>query len=257
MSRDAEHFSEVGRGPLARWSAGVYWALVIEVLVVLTSLPGLLLVAALDRSLGNVPFVALAAVPIGPALAAAVFAWRDYLHAAAGDRDLAPARHYWRGYRQSWRDVLLWWVPTLVVLAVLGVNASAGGAFTIVSLVLAAGVLVWAGNALVLSSLFAFRTRDVARLAAYYLAAKPLVTLGVVSLLVVGVAVAVSATDLLLALLASVLVLMLVRNAGPVVADVTERFTHDGPGPSPRLARGAGGTSHGEDGPTVRGQGES
>jgi hypothetical protein len=225
MSRDAERFSEVGRGPLARGSAAVYWALVIEVLVVLTSLPGFVLVLALDRSTGNVPLVALAAVPFGPSLAAAVFAWRDYLRALPGDRDLAPARHYWRGYRQNWRDVLLWWVPTLVVLAVLGVNASAGGAFGAVSLVIAAAVLLWAGNALVLSSLFAFRTRDVARLAAYYLAAKPVSALGVLSLLVVAGAVAVVTTDWMLVLLASVLVLMLVRNAGPVVSDATARFT--------------------------------
>jgi uncharacterized membrane protein YesL len=225
MSRDAERFSEVGRGPLSRWSAAVYWALVIEALVVLTSLPGLVLVLLLDRSAGNVPLVALAAVPFGPSLAAAVFAWRVYLRAAPGDRDLAPARHYWRGYRQNWRDVLLWWVPTLVVLAVLGVNVNGGGPFGLVALMLAAAVLVWAGNALVLSSLFAFRTRDVVRLAAYYLAAKPASGLGVLALLVVGVGVAALATDWLLVLLASVLVLLLVRNAGPVVADATERFT--------------------------------
>jgi hypothetical protein len=225
MSRDAERYSEVGRGPLARGSAAVYWALVIEALVVLTSLPGFVLILLLERSAGNAPLVALAAVPFGPSLAGAVFAWRRYLRTPPGDRDLAPARAYWRGYRQNWRDVLLWWVPTLVVLAVLGVNASAGGAFGIVSLVLAAALLLWAGNALVLSSLFAFRTRDVARLAAYYLAAKPASALGVLSLLVVAVAVAAFATDWLLVLLASVLALLLVRNAGPVVADATERFT--------------------------------
>jgi hypothetical protein len=229
MSRDAERYSEVGRGPLSRWSAAVYWALVVEVLVVLTSLPGFVLLLLLDRSAGNVPLVALAAVPFGPSLAGAVFAWRLYLRTPPVDRDLAPARHYWRGYRQNWRDVLLWWVPALVVLAVLGVNVTAGGAFGTVSLVLVVALLVWAGNALVLSSLFAFRTRDVARLAAYYLAAKPVAALGVLSLLVVAVAVAVLATDWLLVLLASVLVAMLVRNAGPVVADATERFTHHDP----------------------------
>jgi len=225
MSRDAERFSEIGRGPLSRWSAAVYWALVIEVLVVLTSLPGFVLLLLLDRSASNVPLVALAAVPFGPSLAAAVFAWRLYLRTPPADRDLAPARHYWRGYRQNWKDVLLWWVPALVLLAVLGVNVSAGGAFGLVSLVLVAAVLVWAGNALVLSSLFAFRTRDVARLAAYYLAAKPVAALGVLSLLVVAAAVAAFATDWLLVLLASVLVRLLVRNAEPVVVDATERFT--------------------------------
>ncbi|WP_203753501.1 DUF624 domain-containing protein [Cellulomonas chitinilytica] len=229
MSRDAERFSEVGRGPLSRWSAVVYWALVIEGLVVLTSLPGLVLLLLLDRSAGNAPLFALAAVPLGPSLAAAVFAWRQWLATPAGDRDLTPARHYLRGYRLNWRDVLQWWVPTLVLLAVLDINAAGGGPFALVAVLLGVAVLAWAGNALVLSSVFAFRTRDVARLAAYYLAAKPGSGLGVVALVVIGGGIAVLATDWLLLLLLSVLVLLLVRNAGPVIADAKERFVRHDP----------------------------
>lgn len=233
VSADAERFSEVGRGPFSRGSAAVYWAVVIEALIVLTSLPGLAVFVLLDRSPGNAPLFALAAVPLGPSLGAAVFAWRDWLLTAPGDRDLSPARHFWRGYRSSWRDVLLWWVPTLLVLTVLAVNVAAaggalgatGGAFALLSLVLAVAALVWAGNALVLSALFAFRTRDVARLSAYYLAAKPLSGLGVLALVVVAAGVAVLATDWLLVLLASPLVALLIRNATPVITDVTARFT--------------------------------
>lgn len=232
VSADAERFSEVGRGPFSRGSAAVYWAVVVEGLLVLTSLPTLLAFVMLDRSPGNAPLFALAAVPLGPSLAAAVFAWRDWLTTPPGDRDLSPARHYWRGYRLSWRDVLRWWVPTLVVLTVLAVNVAGAGAlggsgraFAVVSLVVAVAVLVWAGNALVLSSLFAFRTRDVARLSAHYLAAKPVSGLGVLALVVVAVGIALLATDWLLVLLASPLVALLVRNATPVVADATTRFT--------------------------------
>ncbi|GCE77964.1 hypothetical protein CBZ_30200 [Cellulomonas biazotea] len=232
VSRDAERFSEVGRGAFSRGAAAVYWAVVVEALIVLTSAPGIVALLLLDRSPGNAPLFALAALPFGPSLAAAVFAWRDWMTTPPGDRDLQPARHYWRGYRLNWRDVLRWWVPTLVVLAVLGVNVAgagalggAGGTFALVSLVLAVAVLAWAGHALVLSSLFAFRTRDVARLAAYYLAARPVSSLGVVALLVVAAGVAVLATDWLLVLLASPLVALLVRNAGPVIADATDRFT--------------------------------
>ena len=51
-------------------------------------------------------------------------------------------------------------------------------------------VVLWSGHALVLSALFSFRTRDVARLGAYFLAGKPLVTLGFVSVLVLTAALA-------------------------------------------------------------------
>ncbi|NNH05787.1 DUF624 domain-containing protein [Cellulomonas fimi] len=232
MSADAERFSEVGRGPFSRGSAAVYWALVIEALIVLTSLPGLLAFVLLDRSVGNAPLFALAAVPLGPSLSAAVHVWRHWQTTPPADRDLAPAAHYWRGYRLNWRDVLLWWVPTVLVLAVLAVNVAgagalegSGGAFALVSVLIGVSLLVWAGHALVLSSLFSFRARDVARLAAHYLAARPASTVGVLALVVVGAGVALLATDWLLVLLASPLVALLVRNATPVVADVTTRFT--------------------------------
>ncbi|GEA80224.1 DUF624 domain-containing protein [Cellulomonas uda] len=222
--------SEIGRGPLSRWSAAVYWALVIELLIVLTSLPGLLALALLDRSVSNAPLVALCLVPLGPALGAATYAWRAYLVSPPDQRDLTPASWFWRGYRLSWRDVLAWWVPMLVVLALLAVDVLHAGAvvgqgWAVASLVVAVALLVWAGNALVLSSLFAFRTRDVVRLAAYYLAARPVAALGNLTLVVLGATLATVTTDRLVLALATLAVASLVRTATPVVADVTARFT--------------------------------
>jgi uncharacterized membrane protein YesL len=225
VSHEEERYSEVGAGPLSRWSAAVYWAVVVELLVVLTSLPGIVGTLLLGGSASNLPLVTLCLLPVGPSLSAAVFAWRDWLDAGP-DRDLTPAKHFLRGYRLNWRDVLLWWVPTVVVLAVLTFNAThATGAFTLVSVVVAAALLVWAGNALVLSSLFAFRTRDVARLAVFYVAVRPVAALGVLALLVVVAGLALAASDWLVVVMASVLVLLLVRNARPVVEDATKRFT--------------------------------
>lgn len=222
--------SEIGRGPLSRWSAAVYWALVIELLILLTALPGLVALALLDRSVADVPLAALCFVPLGPALGAATYAWRAYLAATPDERDLAPAARFWRGYRLSWRDVLAWWVPMLAVLALLAVNmlhagAVVGQGWAIASLVVGVAVLVWAGNALVLSALFAFRTRDVVRLAAYYLAARPVAALGNLAVVVLGATVATLVTDRLLLALATLAVAFLVRTATPVLEDVTTRFT--------------------------------
>ena len=217
---------EIGTGTLPRWSAAVYWFLVVEGMLVLTSAPGLVLVQLLDRDASNIPLIALAFVPFGPSVAAALFAWRVF----ARDRDLSPARHFWRGYRLDALDVLRWWVPTLAVLAIIGFNLAHLGAAGLPSVLGAALgavallIVVWSGHALVLSALFSFRTRDVARLGAYFVAAKPLVSLGLVSVLVLATAAA-FVTDWLLVLLAAPLTYLYARTSVPVVAAAEAQFT--------------------------------
>lgn len=217
---------EIGTGPLARWSAVVYWFLVVEGMLLLTSAPGLVLLQLLDRDVTNIPLVALACVPFAPSVAAALFAWRAF----ARDRDLSPARHFWRGYRLDVLDVLRWWVPTLAVLAVVAINLThlgstglppvLGVALGAVALLL----LLWSGHALVLSALFSFRTRDVARLGAFYLVGKPLVTLGFLSVIVLTGALA-YVSDWLLVLFAAPLTYFYARTAAPVVAAAEAEFT--------------------------------
>ncbi len=217
---------EIGTGPLPRWSAVVYWFVVVEGMLLLTSAPGLVLLALLDRDASNLPLVALACVPFGPSVAAALFAWRVF----GRDRDLSPARHFWRGYRLDVLDVLRWWVPTLGVLGIVAVNLTHLGVAGIPPVLgvalgaVAVLVVLWSGHALVLSALFSFRTRDVARLGAYFVAGKPLVTLGFVSVLVLTGALA-YVSDWLLVLLAAPLTYLYARTAAPMVAAAEAQFT--------------------------------
>ena len=218
---------EIGAGIIARWSAIVYWYLVIEVLIVLTTVPALAAMLLLDRDPSNAWLVAVLFVPVGPALSAALFAWRVF----RADRDLVPARHFWRGYRLNAVDVLRWWVPTLLVLAVIGytlanlatVTLPAG--YGIALGIVALAVLLWAGHALAISSTLALRTRDVARLAVYYIAARPKSTLGLVSLLVVVGGLVLLTSDWVPVLLAAPLTLLFLTTEDPVITDATERFT--------------------------------
>ncbi|MCP2263556.1 DUF624 domain-containing protein [Promicromonospora thailandica] len=221
---------EYGDGPLGRGANAVYWYLVVELLLVLTSLPGLVVLALLDRSVGNAPFVVLCLLPLGPAASAGLFALRERATADA----LRPAASFWRGYRLNWADVLRVWTPALVVLGLLGVslaNLEAAGVprwFAPALLVIGAGVLLWSVNALVIVSFFGFRTRDAARLAAYYLAARPLVTLGTLSLLVLAGGVVVLTSEVVFGLVVVVWLAFVLRNARPLLADVEERFTTAG-----------------------------
>ncbi|MBP2324918.1 hypothetical protein JOF56_005303 [Kibdelosporangium banguiense] len=227
MPARSDPASEIGSGFLSRVASVVYWFVAIEGLLLLTAGPGLVLIVFLAGGTGNALLIGLCFVPVAPALSAAVFAWRVFLT----DRDLSPAGHFWRGYRLNWLDALRWWLPALLLLTVIGFTLANMGlagvptGYGLMLIVIAIGVLVWSSHALVLSSTLSLRTRDIARLAAYYLAASPARSLGVLSLLVCSGGIVYLGSDWMLVALASPMTLALLRNAEPVLRDATERFT--------------------------------
>src|SRR5690606_34660811 len=177
---------DLGEGPLSRGSTVVYWFVVLEALLVVTTLPTIVAFLLLEQHASNIPLYALALVPVGPALSASVFAWRVF----AREPDLTPLRHFWRGYRLNVMTALTVWIPALAALAVLGINlayrdaAGLAGAFVVPSAVLAVVVALWLLVVTAVTAQFQFRWRDAARLSVYYLFARPLTTLGLVSFLV-------------------------------------------------------------------------
>ena len=217
-----------GTGPLSRAAALVYTLLVVELLVLISTAPGLALVVLLDRDASNLPLVAVAALPVGPALSAAVYALR---RRGRDLTDLAPAAAFRRGYRMNLRGVLLIWLPCSAWLTVLAVNlayhraAAVPGWWAVALAALALLAALWLANALVITSLYAFRARDVARLAGYFLLRRPGTTLGNAGLLILAAGITVVASEAVLALLGSVFAAALLRTCGPMLAEIEERFT--------------------------------
>lgn len=223
------------------------WFGVVEALLLVTCAPGLVLALLAPLALrtpdaGSVLLVALALVPAGPAASAAIFAWRRF----DDDPDHGAAHSFWRGYRLNAVDALRLWLPTLVVAAALAVVLTRLGSMDLAVVVailvgvVAVVVTAWAAHALVVASVFSFRARDIARIAAYFVFAKPLVSLGAVLLAGVGLAVA-AVGGWVLVLLGSLLTYLLARNARPLVAEVMRRFVVDVPDavvadPSPGVA---------------------
>ena len=76
-----------------------------------------------------------------------------------------------------------------------------------------------------LTALFTFRTRDTARLAAYFLARRPRSTLGALSLLILTAAATALLTEALPALLAAPLLLSLLHAGRPVIEETRDHFT--------------------------------
>lgn len=219
---------EFGEGPLARVAALVYSLLTIELLLLLTTLPGLIPLVLLDRDASNAPLAVGCAIPLGPALSAALFALRKH----KGDlADLKPAVEFWRGYRLNVGGVLRVWIPWLALMAILAVNlshvkaAAIPGWWVALLVAFAAVATLWVINALLITSLFAFRTIDVARLAAYFLGRTKGVTLGNLCLLICAAGLVAVASEAVLALVGVVFAAFLLRTSQPMLALVTEEFT--------------------------------
>ncbi|WP_213454421.1 DUF624 domain-containing protein [Rhizomonospora bruguierae] len=217
-----------GVGPLSRAAALIYTVLVVECLVLLTTVPLLVPVVLLDRDASNIPLAALCALPVGPALSAALYA----LHHRQRDlTDLHPTTLFWRGYRMNAAGALRVWVPLVVLLAVVAINLAHFGAANVpgwwapMLVVVAVAGALWGANALVITSLFAFRAVDVARLALYFLGRTPVATLGNAGVLVAAVAVTALASEAVLALVGAVLVLVLLRTSRPMIDTVRREFT--------------------------------
>ena len=228
MSGASGSRGQFGEGPLARAAALVYNLLVVELLLLVACVPGLVVLVLLDRDAGNLPLAAACALPLGPALAAALYA----LHHRRRDlTDLRPAAAFWRGYRVNFAGALRIWVPWLAWMTIVAVNLahfSATGLPTwwaVLLVVVAAAATLAAVNALVITSLFAFGAADVARLAVSSLARAPGVALGNACLLAVAAGVTTVSSEAVLALLGSVLALALLRSCRPMIVDIHREFT--------------------------------
>lgn len=226
MTSDRSAARDPGDGVLGRGTGAIYWFLVVGVLLVLTTLPGTLPLMLLDRSTSNIPLVALCLVPAGPALSAGLFAMRDRTRAES----LTPMASFLRGYRLNVVEVLKLWVPGLAVLTIIGITlanleyAGVPAGYGVVLVVLAVLFSVWALNGLVITSFFALRTRDVARLAVYYMARTPLVALGVLAMLVVAAGIVYFTFDVVLLLVSPILVWLLLRTCDAMVSHVEANF---------------------------------
>lgn len=228
MSTVTDAQSRFGQGPLGRVTALIYTLLVVELLLLLTAAPGLVPLVLLDRDVSNIPLVAACALPLGPALSAALYALH---HRRLDLTDLHPGTAFWRGYRRNVLGAVQVWVPFLVLVTIIAVNLThlrAAGIPTwwaVLLGILGALIAVWAANALVITSLFAFRARDVARLAVYFLIRRARVTVANLCLLVVAVAVTALTSELITLMLGVVFAAALLQSGRPVIDQVRREFT--------------------------------
>ncbi|MYS90600.1 MULTISPECIES: hypothetical protein [Streptomyces] len=220
--------ADFGTGVLSRAAGLIHTLVAVEALLLLAAAPGLAGLLLLAPDPANLPLAAVCLLPLGPALSAALYA----LHHRSRDlTDLRPARTYARGWRLNAVPSLKLWAPLLAWLTVIAftlTHFSATGLpgwWALLLAAIGAGSLLWGAHALVLTSLFAFRARDTARLAGYFLFRHGRATLAAASLLVLAAALTALLTEALPALLAAPLLLSLLHGSRTVITETQKDFT--------------------------------
>lgn len=217
-------------GTLGRVTAAIYRVLVLELLFVATASPGLIFLVALSPDPSNAPLLALSLLPVGPAFAAVLFAWR----ASTAEEHLEPARAFWRGYRLNAVSTLRWWWIPLAIFAILGVNVGfldqvipsglplvvAGVAQALVFVLVAVTAL----HALVIGSLYNFRTRDILRLALLLVRSSPRATLGAAAIVIASAGIVAVGSEIALIALGSIVAALVLNNAHTLTADIEEKY---------------------------------
>ncbi|MGV8882568.1 MAG: DUF624 domain-containing protein [Rhodoglobus sp.] len=203
------------------------WIVGLTVHLVIACLPTVLLSVFLQPAPSLAWLIAVGMVPIGPALCAAVYAARSRIT----DPDLTVARSFWRGYRINWVDALKLWVPTILVVSVIGFVVTEGGNAGLPALYrgallgFAALLIVGTLHALALAATFRFSFAELLQLAAYSLAKRWGVSLGLLGLVCAAVVVAGYVSDLALAALSGLWVWVYSRLLVRPLDDIRERFT--------------------------------
>lgn len=217
---------EVGDGPFGRAVAGFAWGAGLSALLAAANLPLVALALLLRPDPSLAWLVALAAVPAGPALSAALYAVREHYV----DPGVPVARAFGRGYRLGWREALAVSAPVCVLagaVALVGAGARDSGVPALVAgLAPGAGVLVLlvALHALALRTFFRLPLAAAWQAGAYYLVARWRASLGTLALLAGAVAVAAAASDLLLVLLGGVWAWLWYRTTAGMLRDAVARF---------------------------------
>lgn len=166
-------------GPLYRFALVCYGLLAATVSFLVACTP---FIAAMIMT-RLLPLLIIAGFSVGPAWVALLYTMRAY----AADRDLAPVRTFWRGYRLGWRQALIVWAPYLTGLAILATDVAAGGAAWRIPLVIIGCLsLIWMSTVLVIISRYNFRTVDVLRLAIWGMIRSPRWTVAAAALLFVA-----------------------------------------------------------------------
>lgn len=218
---------EFGQGPIYRITSAVYGLLATSACFLIACLPFIAAVAFTRLAV----VIVVAGFSIGPAWVAVLYVMRAY----SVSRDIEPVRLFWRGYRSSWGQALLFFVPYFSLIMILGFDVfgagggqGAQGLFRWLLIVLGALGLLWGSTVLLIISCFSFRLRDVLRLAVYGLVRSPRWLIADAALLVVTAGLVTAFSEAAAGVLAAPIALFAILNSRGLRERLHAEFTAEG-----------------------------
>lgn len=218
---------EIGHGVLGKGSKAIYWYFVLTLLMVVATLPAVILLLLITITPQNFILIALALIPLGPAISAGLYTVRARLRS----EDEGPFRAFWRGYKTNFVGVLKFWIPALIILGIIGFTLAFGGligltaVYRIGLIVIATMFGAWVAHAIAITTFFNLRFSDIARLATSYLFIMPKATFGIFALLIILGAVFWYISPLVPPLLAGILIWFLYQNERQLFVHAYQNFT--------------------------------
>lgn len=227
-SGTAPRTREFGDGILFRLCRQVYAVGAITVGLAVGALPLIIVSITAVRDLSNAVIFGAAAIPLGPAWAAALYALRRL----RDETDTGPVRDFARGLRLNTREVLAGWLPGLAILTVLTLDLGylSAGRTTVDRLLfwpvfgVAVLVALLLGTFLIIVSRYRFRLRDAVRIALHLILRKPMVSLGQIAIMIIAAGLTVLFTDAALVLAGGCLAYLAVLNGRPLERAIEDSY---------------------------------
>ncbi|SER50981.1 Uncharacterized membrane protein YesL [Gracilibacillus ureilyticus] len=214
-----------------RFSNYVYWLMILNILFVVTNILFFFAFITLIPSVNNAIFYFIASIPAGPAVAALCHS----LSKLVQNNEIAPFSDFFQAYKNNFMDVLKIWLPILIASFILIIdiqyfnqnptlfNQILNGIFLVGLLVLS----IFTFYALIITTHFKFRIRDIYRLALYYIFKRLKISTGNICIIFLTLVLMFFTSDFIIFLLFSLVGWLLMINTKSVIEDVRKTFVRE------------------------------
>lgn len=206
----------------------IYWFILLTFYFSVTNFLFLILFLFFEWDFSNIILYLLSLVPTGPALSALFYCFKKMVK----EKELAPTKDFFQGYRKNFTDALKLWIPSLIIMYILAVDlkyylvrdTTFAKMMTFVFLLLIVLFLLIMLYAVQINTFFVFRIRDIFRLSAYYILMNLKETLGNFGIVIVSLIVANFTSNYILLFCVCVIFYLIFLNSRNVMEDIRINF---------------------------------
>ncbi|QGH33981.1 DUF624 domain-containing protein [Gracilibacillus salitolerans] len=222
---------DLNQGGFYRFSNYVYWLLILNILFVFTNILCFAALIMLIPSISNSILYYIAFIPAGPAFAALFHS----LSILVRNNEVTPFKEFFKAYKKNYWEVTKVWLPILTAFFILVIdiqyfnqnptvwNQILNGIFLVALCLL----VIFSLYALLITTHYKFRLRDVYRLSLYYIFTWIKRTTGNIAILFLTIVLMFFTSDFIIILISSLVAWCLVLNTKPIIQDVKISFVRN------------------------------